>query len=44
MTSTDRITLAQLLVPLFATLVPIALMVVGGYFATRSVRPERQGR
>jgi hypothetical protein len=38
----DRITLVQLLVPLLATLVPVALMVVGGYFATRSVRPERR--
>jgi hypothetical protein len=28
--------------PLAATLVPVGAMVVGGYFATRSVRPERK--
>lgn len=28
--------------PLAATLVPVAVMVFGGYFATRSVRPERK--
>lgn len=32
----------SLLAPLAATLAPVAVMVVGGYFATRSARPERQ--
>lgn len=31
-------------VALLCTLVPIALMVIGGYFATRAARPEVQAR
>lgn len=31
-----------LFAPIAATLAPVTIMVIGGYFATRSVRPERQ--
>ena len=44
MASSDRITLiVGGFVPVALMLSLLAAMVVGGYFATRSARPERQG-